>query len=533
MRVVVVGSGATGVHFALTALERGHAVTLVDVGYERPAPPAPAAAFDRLPAELDDPSAYFNGAAGDRVVFPHPAQKFYGFPPSKAYVFREPPGFRAVSEGIEPLFSFAQGGLAEAWTGGCYELNEHDLADFPVPLAELQPFYRTVARRIGVSAAEDDLARFSPFTAGYQPALATDAHSARLLAAYDHHRAALQRDLGFYLGRSRVAVLSQDLGDRRGCDYLGRCLWGCPGESLYGPSATLRDCRRHAGFTHAPGHLVSHFDYDAAGRVTALHAERVDGTGPARFEGDLYVLAAGTLCSSQIYLESIRRQTGEAPALDGLLDNRMVMVPFLSPGMIGRGVKLASYQFHQLAVGLETPKPEERVHGQVTTLKAASVHPIVQGLPLDLRTALRVFHGLRSGLGVANLWLHDRRRPECRVSLAPAGGRYVLRSTYVPDAGEPAAIADMLRRTAAGLRRLGAWVVPGMTKVLAKGASVHYAGTLPMLAAGGPHTQTPEGRSRAFPNLSIPDGAAFPFLPAKNLTFTLMANATRVATRLC
>ena len=36
--VVVVGSGASGVHFALTALERGHDVTMVDVGIERPAP---------------------------------------------------------------------------------------------------------------------------------------------------------------------------------------------------------------------------------------------------------------------------------------------------------------------------------------------------------------------------------------------------------------------------------------------------------------------------------------------------------------
>jgi choline dehydrogenase-like flavoprotein len=45
----------------------------------------------------------------------------------------------------------------------------------------------------------------------------------------------------------------------------------------------------------------------------------------------------------------------------------------------------------------------------------------------------------------------------------------------------------------------------------------------------GPWTTTPECRSRRFENLWVLDGSTFPFLPAKNVTFTLMANAVRVA----
>jgi choline dehydrogenase-like flavoprotein len=62
-----------------------------------------------------------------------------------------------------------------------------------------------------------------------------------------------------------------------------------------------------------------------------------------------------------------------------------------------------------------------------------------------------------------------------------------------------------------------------------KGASVHYAGLLPMTESGGPFTTTPDCRSRDFENLVLADGITFPFLPAKNITFTLMANAVRVA----
>jgi choline dehydrogenase-like flavoprotein len=61
------------------------------------------------------------------------------------------------------------------------------------------------------------------------------------------------------------------------------------------------------------------------------------------------------------------------------------------------------------------------------------------------------------------------------------------------------------------------------------GASVHYSGTLPMSTSDLPLTTTPDCRSRDFDNLFLVDGSSFPFLPAKNLTFSLMANAARVA----
>ena len=43
------------------------------------------------------------------------------------------------------------------------------------------------------------------------------------------------------------------------------------------------------------------------------------------------------------------------------------------------------------------------------------------------------------------------------------------------------------------------------------------------------HTTTPDGRSRDLDGLWLVDGVTFPSLPAKNLTFTLMANASRIA----
>jgi choline dehydrogenase-like flavoprotein len=90
-----------------------------------------------------------------------------------------------------------------------------------------------------------------------------------------------------------------------------------------------------------------------------------------------------------------------------------------------------------------------------------------------------------------------------------------------------------MKRTLARLKRvlwkLGCVVPPGMAHVRPMGASVHDAGVFPMSRGGGRWTTTEHCESREFPNLLLVDGATFPFLPAKNLTFTLMANAVRVA----
>ena len=59
--VIVVGSGASGVHFALSLLERGHRVTMVDGGKRGSNPPHPDATYTRLKERLDDPARHLLG----------------------------------------------------------------------------------------------------------------------------------------------------------------------------------------------------------------------------------------------------------------------------------------------------------------------------------------------------------------------------------------------------------------------------------------------------------------------------------------
>ncbi len=525
---LIVGSGATGVHFALTALDRGHSVTMLDVGFEKPAPVAPEATFQELKQVLDDPESYFLGARGESVVFPAPTAKPYGFPSSKEYVFRRPAGFGLEERGFQPMLSFARGGLAEAWTGGSYELRDVELDALGIDRAAMRAAYRTVSARIGIGAVRDDLERFSPYSADYQEPLELDPHSRLIMSRYERSKARVNA-LGAYLGRSRVAVLSRAVGDRQPCDNLGRCLWGCPRNSLYAPGQTLRELITHPRFTYCPGRLVRRVTCAAGGKARGVVSTALDGTNELEHRAERIILAAGALASTRIYLETLASQGVKEPVVTGVMDNGHVMIPFVNPSRFGADVDLAAYQFHMLALGIDTGDWRHDAHAQITTLKAASVHPIVNNLPFDLRTSLRVFQRIRGGLGVANLWLSDERRVTnvARLDQSETGTRLVLE--YSQNASDVAQTRAATARVRKALGMLGCIAPPWMCQVLPRGSSVHYAGTLPLQGDAAEHTVSPAAEVRGFEGLHVVDGAVLSWLPAKNVTFSLMANAVRFA----
>ncbi len=530
-KIVIVGSGASGAHFALSVLHKGYQVTMLDVGCVKPDYVNPDDNFRELKINLSDPVQYFLGQHYEAVVYPDATREYYGFPPNKHYIFAQPDTFTLEKNGFEPLFSFAQGGLAETWTGGVYALNDHDLIPFPFSYGDIAPYYDEAARRIGMTGVHDDLSQFIPWHHHIMEPLGLDPHSQQLLHTYHLHRRALRDELNCYLGRSRIATLSKSQEERQGCTYCGRCLWGCPTEALYTPRITLNQCFQHENFSYIPNMYVSHFTYNSTYRIQSMMAQSLTEGRCYEFSGNMFVLAAGTLSSSKIFLDSIRKATGKTLRLPGLMDNRQILLPFINLNMLGKTSHSESYQYHQLAMGIETERPEAYIHGQITTLKSALVHPIIHQMPFDLRTSIPLFKNVRAALGVINVNLHDWRRETNYVTVKDdhASGKSKLMLTYVPDVSETARIKQTVKTVKRVLRRLGCIVPPGMTHVRPMGASVHYAGTIPMSTYPAPLTASTYGQSHDFENLYMVDGSTFPFLPAKNLTFTLMANAIRVA----
>ncbi|MCI0591215.1 MAG: GMC oxidoreductase [Gammaproteobacteria bacterium] len=530
-KLLIVGSGASGVHFAYSVLQKGYEVVMLDVGHEGPKAINAGDSIVDLKANLSDPAEYFLGRTYEALEYLSSGREYYGLPPSKSHILSNPAVLGLEARGFEPLVSFAKGGFAEAWTAGVYPFNEGEFREFPFRYNDIEPYYNEVARRIGVTGTMDDLARFFPLHDHLMESLHLDEHSQQLLALYAKHKRYLNTKLRCYLGRSRVATLSHGKGERNGCTYRGRCLWGCPVGALYTPSMTLKECERYPNFRYLPHVHVSHFNYNSEGRIVSVVGQLRNEHGVYEAQADKFILAAGTLSSSRIFMDTIFKRTGDIITLPGLMDNRQILMPFVNRKMIGKRYSPESYQYHQIAVGIESEQPERYIHGQITTLKAAPVHSILHQMPFDLRTAIFVFRNVRAGLGVVNVNLPERRREENYLTLKKEDqtGQPTLIIKYAPAIEERSLIKRTVRTMKRALWSLGCIVPPTMTHVRPMGASVHYAGTIPMSPKRAPHTTSRYCQSHDFENLYIVDGTTFPFLPAKNITFSLMANAARVA----
>src|SRR6202030_896072 len=91
-------------------------------------------------------------------------------------------------------------------------------------------------------------------------------------------------------------------------------------------------------------------------------------------------------------------------------------------------------------------------------------------------------------------------------------------------------LSTVKRRMLAAAPRLDLWPVFPKAIFAAGAKSYHFGGTFPHGATGGmPLSSDREGRAGGFETIHLIDASVFPSVPATTFTFTIMANAHRIA----
>jgi hypothetical protein len=433
---------------------------------------------------------------------------------------------------FEPMQSLALGGLGAAWGAASFTYTPDELARIGIRDADFARYYREVAERIGVSGDPEDDASREGFAGvdNHQPPLELDSASEDIWEHYCAHRESFRRR-GLSLGRTPLAVLSRDLGDRRANPYFDMDFWSDSRKSVFRPRYLVEALEQRPGFTLERGQLVLRFE-DGGDVGVKVHSRALEGGEKRTFHARRVLLCAGAIGSARIALHSLGRFDEPAP----ILCNPYTYMPCVNWRLLGRPVKDRKHSMSQLtAIYAPADDPADFVSAQLYGYRSLLLFKLVKEIPLPPWAGLLVSRVLANSLVIGGLHHSDSASPDKTLRILPhsGDGPPEVRFDYRTSAEEQRRRDDRERAVARLLRGLG--LLPIMRLSPGAASSIHYAGTIPVLddathdGRDGRWGTLRTGRLAAARNVYVGDSSSWRHLPAKGLTFTLMANARRVA----
>ncbi len=425
------------------------------------------------------------------------------------------------TQGFEPTMSFATGGLANAWGAGVYRFTAQDLADFPITVADLDPFYDDLTRHIGISGALDDTAPWFGSAADLLPPIELSRFASGLLDGYQRHRDRFHR-IGVSIGRARNAVLTRPHRGREAYQYGNMEFFRAHDPAVFNPAYTLRELVDAGRVEYLSNHLAVRYR-EVEGFGVEVEARDLSSGTTEAFAGRTLILAAGALNSAKLVLESNEDYKTRLP----LLDNPMACLPLFRPQLAGKPLDRLDSSLGQLNLIQEFDGTvlQGSIYGAAGPLRS----DVVFELPLAIRSNVEVLGLLAAASGLLMMFYPSAPHPENHLSLG-SDGTLQLQCRY-PEAGCPSREAS-IRALIPAFWRIGFLASIKLCPYPPMGAGIHYAGTLPMKDRPSPYELDPDGRLFGTRSVYVADGACFPRLPSKNLTFTIMANAMRIATKI-
>jgi choline dehydrogenase-like flavoprotein len=533
--IYVVGSGPAGVACAHALVGRGVPVTMLDAGVEmepelrqvlagmREQPPSDWSAASL--ARIKQPTA-----VSDRAI---PLKSSF----SSLFPYQHAPTQLAVeTDGVDALPSYARGGFSNVWGATVLPYAARDIADWPFGPDDLAPHYRVVAELLHVAERRDRLARELPLFSDGMSSLRSSRQADALMRDLEAHADALEAD-GWRFGYSRLALRSARLegvegrahsgqasAERTGCVYCGLCLYGCPYGHIYNALETLERLQRSQLFSYRPNVVVSRLT-ESAGAVR-IHAESRRAGDALSFDAERVFLAAGAFNTTAILLASL--EAYDTPV--SFLDSQLFLLPVLRYRAV-RGVAEESlHALSQLFVEIMNPQISARtVHLQVYSYNdwyAEAVRRRVGALFPLARPWLRA---LLERLMVVQGYLPSDLSPRIRATLRRRtdGSTLALEPEDNPRARPAIAhIVDALKRHRGHLRAVP---LTPLLEIGAAGRSYHTGGSFPMRSHPARFESDRWGRPHGFERVHAVDATVFPSIPAGPITFSVMANAHRIA----
>jgi hypothetical protein len=404
--------------------------------------------------------------------------------------------------GVNPVTSFATGGLSLVWGATMLPYPAEEIKKWPIEFGNLDKYFSEIAELIPICGEVDSLSdTYSNFISRNGIRI-----SERLNEFYSRSKQFSQS--GICVGKSRLAV---ETGKKSGggCVYCSLCLSGCPDGFIWSSRFQFIDTKK-----------IELRVIELSEKDKKVHIKGIDrhGASISINDFDKVFLGAGAIESFRIASSS-----GLVKKTAKLMDSATFFLPIFVRPKLGPA-KNIGFSLAQIFIRLTPPGNLDAVqfqiyeHSEDFSSRARLILPFGKIIPLKfLDFVLKRFV-------VAIGYLSGDESPSISMKLEMDGSVVLTNdldglSKKKLAANRKASISRLGRFT----RWLGLYPIGFLTQQALPGEGVHFGS---WLAMGSDSDRL--GRPNGVSNIHIIDSSVLPTIVAGPITFTVMANSMRI-----
>jgi choline dehydrogenase-like flavoprotein len=507
--IFVIGSGPAGVSSALALLARGLEVTMLDFGFE-------------LEKDIQKKLNLFKHT-GDRNILESFKYTLNSVNHTKLsygsdYSTRQNKYVQFITDKLvycQP--SLAKGGLSNVWGAFIDSYDTADTATWPISSRQLESYYKKILEFMPLASNKDydpDPAQFS-----YHPSN----QASHLLNLLSNNKDKLYSK-GFEYGSARLAVKFEDQLNCL-CIYCGMCQYGCPNSLIYSSRYTLKKLKENKNFTYLNDIFVHKLQEKNSEVI--IEAFKSNSEKKIRFNASQVFIACGSIFSTILILNSLEKYS-EPLYLE---DSQHFMFPCLLFKKIKNVDKENLHTLCQLYLKFQNSNILKKpCHLQIYTyinlyqkeIKRifGKFYPFVKFFISPIISRLIVVQG----------FLHSQDSQKFSLQIKETSQNKILVEVSTVDNPETTLkIKQLMSYLFKCKKLLGFIPIKFLLKISKVGRSYHYGGSLQMKENPGTYETDIFGKINGFRRLNIVDSSIFTSIPAKSITFSIMANAYRIA----
>jgi hypothetical protein len=426
---------------------------------------------------------------------------------------------KLIANDFHLIGTLVQGGLTNFWGA---EIQLFDEADMPLPdeaWRELRLSYRRIADLVPISGVLNHGQNALDWSGLVShPPMPLPASVRRILAFCES--APTQGECAYTAVRpSLLAVRTARSFDGGACTLCGGCLWGCKEGAIFSAAHKMGSLSANRRVQFDPGWFVEQIRRHNHGFLLTLRAPESQTMKTVRV--DRVLLAAGAPVSTRLAFDCA-----------GLYDEWFhfghtfgFAFAMLVPRFLGSVLPDVGHAMAVLNWEVSGRNLLNRVGGSFYLPTGLPDSEVIRFMPFTRPGAVAIWKHLRGAILIGHGFLSSEFS-QTSVRIRRSDRHLEFRTETSESA--PAEVAKAIKILRRRLRRAGAIIVPASLKMMPAGADFHYGASLPHLGKSRNATDI-LGQLHGLEGLHVIDGAVLPRLPSRHPTFTVMANADRIA----